>query len=417
MRSVRAITLCVIVLGTILGTTSIASAQTSLAERLRAQGIYTHQTGQASPDDLAGQVVPELSLLSLGARSQLRATYTLAATAHTTFPADLANRVNLSSAFELSKRTTLLLSAEAGHSTVANALISGGSSAAPVGVVPLAAGQLLTARISEGTSWEASPVIRFNQSVDATYVTTFDGPLSLDGYLANAVVSIDRTWKSDALGVDLRNGYARTHAEPLPPERLISLALTPHWRHDISQALTSLFVAGASIVFSPDPGTRPLVGPFAQASFNYLLDEATVAVIGSVGTQANALTAQLLYADQVTIRASTPLSLRHAIDASTSIGYIHGTILDRRRGVVQPPDFDAFIADASIGWSPTEAVELFARYQFLDQLAADTALAATPATQRSTVILGIQLSSHPDPIRVPTRFPQRVDRSDAAMAR
>ena len=416
MRSVRALALCT-VLGASVGVSSIASAQTALTERLRVQGIYSHQTPQTAPDDFAAQAVPELSLLVLGKRSQLRATYTLAATAHTTFPADIANRVNLTSASELSKRTSLLLSAEAGHSTVTNALILGGTSATPIGGVPLTAGQLLTMRVGEGTSWEASPVVRLDQVVDASYITTIDAPVSLDSYLANAVVSVDRAWKSDALGIDFRGGYAQSHTPPFPRSRLIPLGLTPHWRHDISRTLTSLFVVGASIVFSPDPGTRPLVGPFAQASFSYVLDDATFDLIGSIGTQANALTAQLLYADQVTLRASTPLSIRHAIVASAAVGYTHGTIIERRRDAIQPPDFDTFIADAGISWSPTPAVELFARYQFINQITADTALGTTPALLRDVVIIGIQLTSRPDAVRVPTRFSNRVDRSDAAPPR
>lgn len=413
MRRMRVLALCA-VLGAALGATSHAHAQAGLTERLRIQGIYSNQTGKTPPDDFAGQVVPELSLLVLGKRSQLRVTYTFAATAHTTLPTDIANRVNLTSTFELSKRTTLLLSADAGHSTVANALILGGSSTVPVGAVPLTTGQLLTTRVSEGTSWEAGPVVRFNQSVGASYITTIDAPQSLDSYLVNAIVSVDRTWKSDAVGIDFRGGYSVSRAEPLPQEHLIPLAVTPHWRHDISQTLSSSVAAGAFIVLSPDPGTRALVGPFGQASLTYLLDDATLSMIGSVGAQPNALTAQLLFAEQVTLRATAPLSIERGVVASSSVGYVHSTIIDAAANVARDPNADTFIADAGLGWLPTPAVELFARYQFLQQVSAESAVAATPQFQRNAVILGIQLSSRPDPIHVPTRFPQRVDRSDAA---
>lgn len=393
--------------------TSFASAQTGLTERLRLQGIYANQTGQSPPDDLAGQVVPELSFLALGERSLLRVTYTFAATGHTALPADIANRLNLSSAFELSKRTTMLLSAEAGHSTVSNALIARSPSDAPAGVLPLTTGQLVSTRVSEGTSWEASPVVRLTQQVDGAYVTSIDDPVALDGYIVNAIVSVDRSWKNDAVGIDARASYGRSHTDPLPPERLIPLGLTPHWRHDISRALTSFFAAGATVVLSPDAGTRPHVGPFAQASFDYLVDDSTFDLTASVGTQPNALTAQLLYAEQATFRAATPLSVKHAIVASAAVGFTHGSVVDLRRVGVQAPDFNAFIGDAGIGWSPTTAVELFARYQFLDQVTDATAGASTPSLQRHAVLVGVQLTSRPDPVRVPTRFPQRVDRSDA----
>jgi hypothetical protein len=194
----------------------------------------------------------------------------------------------------------------------------------------------------------------------------------------------------------------------------VPLALTPHWRHDISRSLTSLLLGGASVIVSPDTGTRARLAPFLQGSLLYTVDDASFELLGSVGTQPNALTAQLLYADQVTLRASTPLSVEHGVVASAAVGYTHGSIVNVNRGASRAPDFDSFIADASVGWSPVDALQLFARYQFIDQITADTPPTITPAVQRSTVILGIQLSSRPDPVRVPTRFPQRVDRTDTA---
>jgi hypothetical protein len=397
-----------------IGAPCTVSADTGLEERLRAQGIYAHQTRQTPRDDFAGQVSPELTLFSIAERAQFRLTYTFLATAHTAYPADISNRANLVATLELSKRTTMLLSAEVGHSTVANALIARPASETTVGVVPITAGQLLTTRISEATSWEASPVVRLGQQVDASYVVSIDAPLALETYLANAVVSLDREWKRDALGIDFRASYVRSHAEPLPPQRLVPLALTPHWRHDISRSLTSLLLGGASVIVSPDTGTRARLAPFLQGSLLYTVDDASFELLGSVGTQPNALTAQLLYADQVTLRASTPLSVEHGVVASAAVGYTHGSIVNVNRGASRAPDFDSFIADASVGWSPVDALQLFARYLFIDQITADTPPTITPAVQRSTVILGIQLSSRPDPVRVPTRFPQRVDRTDTA---
>ncbi len=414
----RTVAIC----GALVAFPSLASAQVELTERLRLQGIYTLQTGAPPPRDLAAQAIPELSLLSFGKRSIVRATYTLTGTVHTEVPADLANRLNVTSTFDLSKRTTLLLSAEGGHTAMTNALIAQQAASTPVGITPITVGQFAYARVTEGTSWEASPVVRLGQTLDAAYTTTINAPLAIESYLASAVFSVDRSWKTDALGIDFRGGYARSHTEPTPPLRLIPLAVTPHWRHDISRTLTSYLAGGVAVVVSPDPGTRPLVGPFGQGSLSYLLDDATLELSGSVGPLANGVTAQLLYAEQVTLRALVPLSLAHAVVASTSVGYTHGSIIERRRDVPVPPDIHSFIADTTIGWSPIPSLELFARYQFLDQITGDTTglnatggptLVSTPAVLRNVFIVGIQLSSRPDTVRVRTRFPQRVDRSDA----
>jgi len=417
-RRVLAICAALLALLALLTLASPARAQTTLTERARVQGIYSYQTGTIPPEDIAVQVVPELSLVDVTKRSQLRATYTFAAGVHSTLPADISNRLVLNSAFDLSKRTSLLLSAEAGHTTVTNSLVLGSPSNVPAGAIPLTIGQLFTSRVGEGVSWEASPRMRFTQLADATYITTLNAPpaLSVEAYLANAVLSLDRAWPADAVGIDLRGGYAVSHIAPLPTSRLVPMALTPHWRHDISRTLTALFVAGATVVVSPDPDTRTLAGPFAQATFGYLLDDSTFDLTGSVGPTANALTAQLIYADQVMLRATTALSVEHHVVGSAGVGYTHGSVIELRRNVVPQPDFDAFIADTGVTWSPTPAVDLFVRYQYVDQLTASgIGVATTPALQRHAVIIGIQLSARPDPIRVPTRFPQRVDRGDASV--
>lgn len=402
----------------LLALSSPARAQTTLTERLRVQGVYSAQTGSVPPQDIAAQVVPELSLLDVSKRSQLRATYTFAATAHTTLPADLSNRLVLTSAFDLSKRTSLLLSAEAGHTTVTNSLILRSPADAPTGAVPIAVGQIFTSRAAEGVSWEASSRMRFTQLADASYISTIDAPanLSIEAYLANLVLSLDRVWPTDAFGADLRAGYAESHVSPLPRSRLVPLAITPHWRHDISRSVTSLFVGGATLVVSPDPATRTLAAPYGQATLSYLVDDSTFDLTGSIGTTANPLTAQLLNAEQAALRTTTALSNPHHVIGSAGIGYTHGSVIELRRAAVAQPDFDAFIADAGVTWAATLAVDLFARYQFVDQLtAAGAGLTATPALQRHAVIIGIQLSARPDPVRVPTRFPQRVDRGDAAV--
>jgi hypothetical protein len=420
MARTRASAICAALLA-ILGVTSAtrrAHAQTTLNERLRVQGIYSVQSGGVPPSDLALQVVPEVSLLDVTKRSQVRLTYIFAATADTSVPTTLSNLLTLNSAFDLSKRTSLILSADVGHSTVTNALALNAPANVPTGTVPIGIGQIFTSRVGEGITWEASSRTRVTQLADATYVSTIDAPpqSTVETYLANGVLSIDRVWPKDAIGIDFRGGYAHARVAPLPASRLIPLAVTPHWRHDISRSLTSLFVAGATVVVSPDPDTKSLAGPYAQASFRYLVDDSTFDLLGSVGTTANAITAQLLYADQVRFGATTVLSNEHHVTGSAGLAYTHGSLVELRRGINPQPDFDVVIADVGVTWSPAPYVGLFVRDQFVDQItAAGVGAAAPPALQRNSVFLGIQLVSRPDPIRVPTQFPQRVDGADAAV--
>ncbi len=167
---------------------------------------------------------------------------------------------------------------------------------------------------------------------------------------------------------------------------------------------------------SPDANTRPILRPYAQGTLTYLVEPATLELNASLAPTPNPLTAQLIDGAQVTVRASTPISLEHAILASSTLGYLHGSTVSLRRDQVAAPDFDTIVADAQISWLPTATVELFARYQFLNQLASAGGIAGGPGATRNAAILGIQISSRPDTTRVRTTLSQRVDRSDVQPA-
>lgn len=390
-----------------------ARAETTLTERLRVQGVYAHLVHQAPADDVAAQAFPELSLVSVGKRASVRVTYTFVGSLHSATASDVANRVGLASTFELSKRTTMLASADAGHSTATTALLTAPPSAAPTGAVPLTLGQLVSGHVAEATTTELSPVVRFDQTVSAAYVRSVDHPIS-EGWLTDAVLTLDRVWQKDALGVDARASFARSRREPIRAASQLPAGGTLHWRHDLSRTLSSYVAGGAAVVLSPDRDTRHVVRPLAQGQLAYQSEEATVTLAGTLGPQPNPLTAELLYSGQATLRATVPISVRHGVLASATAGWTRGTLIELRRSIPAPPSFDTLVADAGIGWAPTPYVELFARYQFLDQITAAAAAITTPEVLRHAAILGIQLSSRPDPARIPTTLPQRVDRADAA---
>ena len=389
-------------------------AQTaSVSERIRIQGAYAHQDRQTPSDDVAAQAVPELSFLLVGKRTQLRVTYTLLASVHTALPVDFSNRLLLSSSFELTKRTTLLVSAEGGQSSVGNALVTRGADQAAVGTLPSSRTQLVNAHVSEALAWEASPVVRLGEAADASYVTTLDAPTASASTFANVVLSADRSWVRDAIGVDLRAAYGRTEADGTPTLTSIPFSVTPHYRRDLDASLSVYAAAGPVVIYSPDPGSPTLVRPYVSAIGDYLVgDDTTVELDGSIGTQPSALTSQLLYAENANLRLTVPISRHHRVRGAATLGYMHGSVLARRDGVVQPPAFDTVVADAGATWDATPLVGIFARYQLYDQLASTANGVATPSLLRSVVFVGIQLSSPTDGVRVPARFSRRVDGND-----
>jgi hypothetical protein len=402
--------------------TAPASAQqTGFTEGLRVQGGYTHQT--AAPDNLTLTTIPAVSFLYLQKRAELRATYAFTFSVYTGgSSADIANRLNVSSYFDLSQRTGLVLTAEGTQTTVNNALTAAPASATTVTTLPTGSTNLVTARISEGLSHQVTPVVRTGQALDGLYSTQLE-QTNLHGYYTSASLSLEREWPRDALGGDVRTAYSFSHAPPFPDSQLVNIGLTPHWRHDISRQFTASLATGASVIFSPQPGTRRILEPFVLATLLYAWSDSEVDVNYFMGVAPNQLTAQPFQTDRVGLHASTPLSVRYRIAGGTSISYAHSKTLNLFTDPTLPPipSTDAVFGDVDVGWSPVENVQVFARYQIYDQIvsgAVDTTIPnATPPPAneiRHLAFIGVQLSSRLDTFKVRTSFPQRVDRGDPA---
>ena len=396
---------------------SPAAAQPEVSERLRLQAGYIHLSNQTPPDDAPDDasigVVPEVSLLVPWQRTKLRLTYALAATTHTSFGTDVSNRLSAVSQFDLSNRSMLLVSGEANETSFTNELVARSAAGPPLAAVPTSNSKLVAVHLATAATWEATPVLRAGAAVDGTFVEILnDTPVV--NYLANVAFDLDRSWKNDILGLDVRGGYSHAHLPPTPDQQIFAFALAPQWKRDISDELTSSIRAGAALVVSPDSSTRALVAPSALASLLYIRDAANFELSAAVGPQSNAVTAQLLNAEQISLRAVVPVSARYHVVAGASAGALHGEILNLRYDVPSQLPFNALLASADVGWSPTETVQLFARYQLLDQITSAPPPTTTPAALRNIMTIGVQLTTQPSTLRIPVRFPQRVDRTDVA---
>ena len=404
----------------------VAGAQPELSGRLRLQGGYSHVSNQGTveaPDDAWLGITPEVSLFVPARRAQAHFTYSLAASSHSSFGTDIANRLAAVSSFELSKRSFLLLSSEASETSVSTALATPAATGPSVATVPPSDSKLLTARLATAVSYDVSPSMRLGAALDGAFVRILN-VTPVENYLANASFYAEHVGKSDIVGGDLRAGYASTQQRPpAPDQQIVALSLAPHWRHDISETLNSSIRAGVAVIVSPDRYTQAIAAPSAQGSLLYGRDAASFELSASIGPQANAVTAQLLNAEQVAGRLVVPLSLRYHVLAGVSAGFLHGQILNLRYDVPTPAPFDAILASLDVGWAPSEVVQIYGRYQLLDQITAapsatatstDAALPnASPAALRNIVTFGVQLSVPSRPIRIPTHFPQRVDGTDA----
>lgn len=393
---------------------SMAQAQGGLTGRIRYQGGYTHETPEVldSPHDLWAGVVPEVSYLFVERRWLLRMTYAFTANVHTRNPTEIANRFSAVSSYDVSPRTTVLLSADANQTSLSNFLLTRPALDTSAVVVPASSNsRFLTMTASQGLTYEVSPSVRFGQGIDVTHVVSLDSETPIQNSFANALLSLERTWKRDGVGAELRGGYATFDTPPVRSRRFVTITAAPRWRHDLSLAWTSSLSGGASLTLSPDEGTEPIVTPFGRAALLYSVDTSSLELSYAGGATPNALTGQMLRSHQVTLRGATPLSERHRVFAGSSIGYLHGSVIDLRSNATATPDIDAILSDIEVTWLATQWMQLFARGLFLAQ---DNGSGAPPFV-REAVVVGIQLSTRaPDGVVIPLRFPQRVDRSDGA---
>jgi hypothetical protein len=208
------------------------------------------------------------------------------------------------------------------------------------------------------------------------------------------------------------------------------LTLAPRWRHDWSRTVSTNLSGGATVVLSPEAGTKPMVGRFGRAAILYTYDVGTGFELSyATGVAASPLTGQVINSDQVTLQGFTPLSQHERVFLSASVGYLRGSFIDLT-GRGNDQRFETGLGDVDVTWQPSPSgwVQLFARYQVVAQVSDVNALGLNPSFLRDLLLVGVQFSSTPARFSsgasamstggglVPRRFPQRVDGSDGATA-
>ena len=409
--SLRAAALC--------GALALWASPSSADDIIPSLSVQTGVTFTRSPgndsDDYFVAATPQLSYFLERGRALVVLTYSFTGSLNTVLPNGIANRLALVSTYDLSPRTRLLVGGEGLQSLIGNYLVVRRAAATQLGSLPPLNTSLLTVSVSQGLSHDISPVVRLSQGVTGTYVTSLDPDVQLRNYLATATAGIDRSWEFDALGGEINFQYARTFLPPLPTVQAMTVSLGPTWDHDVTPNLSTSASVAAQLAFSPDPNTKPRIGPAGRASIFYSSEGSGVGLEYAGGIEPNILLGTLLQSHQATLRGFTPLSERHNIVLGVSAGILHGKNLDLAGDGRFDNEFDAVLHDLDVTWPALDFLSLFARYQFIGQSKGDGP-GATPAIVRHAAILGIDLfASRPPPrSRLPQgRFPQRVDRADA----
>lgn len=415
MVRARAAAICVALMA--VAPTAQAQVQPQLAERLRLQGgAITEQRPAPAPriEDLWVGAVPELSATWLMPRATVNVTYSLTAALHSLGSAsEIANRLTLTSAYELSRRTTLLLSAEGAQTSTSNFLLQRPAAETALALAPAGGTRFITGRLTQGLQHELSPVLVASQDASVLTTTTLAPAPPLDTFVASVGGGLERLWQNDAIGFHARGGYALTRATPpTPGVDVFTVTAAPRWRHDWTETLTSSAEAGATYLFSAAPDTEPVLAPYGQAMLLYSVDPTTVDLSYRIGVFPSPLTGQILRSQQGVLHALTPISEHYRVTIGGSIGYLRATLLDLA-SAANDQSFHAFYSDVDVAWQASARVRVFGRYQTIAQLADVNAAGVNPSFLRDAILVGVQFASDGAPITIPTRFAQRVDGADA----
>ena len=379
-------------------------------------GVTATRTPGANTDDFFVAATPQLIYFFEGERTLYTIGYSFTGSLNTELPNGIANRLAFAAATDLTPRTRLVLGADALQSLIGNYLLVKRAAATQLGNVPSLNTSLLTVGVTQGISYEITPVVRFSQGVTGTYVTSLDPDVDLKNYLATGTLNLDRSWEFDAVGAELGIQYSRTNFPPVPEFQAFTIALGPTWDHDLTTNLSTSLGASAQVVFSPDRGTAPArIGPAGRASIFYSSDASGIGLDAVAGIEPNLLVGTLLQSQQVVLRGYTPISERNRIIFGVSGGYLHAKSLDLSSRGIFANEFEAVLHDADITWAATDYLSIFLRYQFIGQ-GQGSGPGATPPIVRHGAIIGVDLfASRPaERARLPkTGAPRRVDRGDA----
>jgi hypothetical protein len=413
MRSfVRALALC----GALVASTSIpqTAAAGEFVPALRVQtGVTIARSPGNDSNDYFVAATPELGYFFGTERTAIGITYSFTGSLNSELPNGIANGLALTLAYDVAPTTRLLFGADALQSSIGNYLLVRRTAATRLGGVPPLSTQLLTLTGTQGLSHEVNQFLRLSETVTAAYVRSLDPDVELNNYLGSAVFGAERSWEFDALGAELTLQYAHTIFPPID-SRVATAAIGPTWDHDWSRTIsTSTGISGA-IAASPDPGTETRVTPAGRASVLYTSEGSGIQLSYAGGFEPNLLLGTLLQSHQATLRAFTPISDEYRILLAVGGGYLRAKTLDLATDGAFDNEFDAVLHDAEISWGAAEYLSIFARYQFIGQTSGDGP-GSTPPLVRHGAIVGFELLAgrRPERTRIPTQFPQRVDRSDA----
>ena len=365
-----------------------ANARIDVHARIDAALAVDDSPPVAGSYELYSDLRPQLSLTQVGSREALQLGYTLLGVVHLAGGGidTWGNRLELTAMFEPSPRSALLLTGSLLETSLAGlTLVTPTATTTPV-TAPSGTAYFLDARAHAEIAGDLSPLWR------ASLGSTFDTlrPLSHDvvsplttSYDLDSTLTLERTHLHDAGALRVRGDFI--DYPDTPRRTLLVTGLTTRWRHDFDRRLSSELELG--LLFVNDLATsgnkRSLIAiePVGQLALHYVEVGYRVDLEYGRTVQSNAFLAENFLLDRVALRGSLPIpDARLHLVAAASLAWQRAALID------QPGAIDSWLVDASIFWSPRDDLQVYLRYQWIDQ-AGDTP--SLPSLARNVILLGV----------------------------
>ncbi len=417
-----------------------ASGKTSLQAQVSLSGAWTDNI-LAAPDLLApGQLPPQadfyfdirpgLYLTTSDARSVQKLGYTFGALLYASHSeANSYNqRLDWMGFFQLGKTTKLILGTAITQGQVNTFNLSLGSAATTVMITPPGGTEYLGATVTERFVWDITAQWRFLQSLTYNSYYPLSPRSTPDTYEIDDRFGAERGWLRDALAAELRVDYADFtelrgpgvdgNGAPVgnvvvtPEQRLIVTGAVLKWRHDFGHFWGSELDGGFAEANRADDTGAAIVEPAALAAIRYLHPDGSLELVYTHSISPNAIAAGTFSMDNVALRGSLPIGRTTNLLASGTAAYQYGRELDYQTGGVRSGTH-LVVADATLGWTPRVEIQIFARYQFIEQFGNPADLAPVASYLRHSVLLGVIGTWPGEAAATVPSLGQRVDRADA----
>jgi hypothetical protein len=327
-----------------------------------------------------------------------------------------SNRLEYHGFFDLSPRTSLLVGATAVQSNTYSSLLFTAPGAGAVNALPAGGGSFLAMTADELVSTELALGWRAWEGAAMTVQTPIFDTVAPETLEPVGRLGVERTFLTDAVGVEGRGDYAVIHnslrpdGTPAGVQQQLVAGGVAQWRHDYGRYFTSRVEAGPLRVQRLNTGNG-FWYPGALATLAYATEFGDAQLSYAHTLSTNPLLGQSLLVDEVRARGALPLTKKGEVLLAGSIGYQNGRLLDEDASLAA--HVDSIFADAAVGWQIIDELLVGIRYQHVQQIS-DVVTPPLPISfVRNSIMVGATLKLPPES-EMPRvyRAPRRVDRAD-----